>query len=61
MNVVRKKSFLGEFHDQGDAKRIVIRRSLLGHNDTPCRQPAYQPPGVWPPARRDCCFLVTIN
>jgi DNA polymerase III delta prime subunit len=25
----------GEFHDQGDAKWIVIRRSLWGHNDTP--------------------------
>jgi hypothetical protein len=30
----------GEFHEQGDAKWIVIRRSLWGHNDTPCRQPA---------------------
>jgi hypothetical protein len=26
----------GEFHDQGDAKWIVIRTSLWGHNDTPC-------------------------
>jgi hypothetical protein len=24
---------LGKFHDQGDAKWIVIRRSLWGHND----------------------------
>jgi hypothetical protein len=39
----------GEFHDQGDAEWIVIRRSLCGHNDTPCGRPAYQPPGVWPP------------
>jgi hypothetical protein len=31
---------LGEFHDQGDAKWIVIRRLLWGHNDTPCGQPA---------------------
>ena len=30
----------GEFHDQGDAKWIVIRRSLWGHNDTPCGRPA---------------------
>jgi hypothetical protein len=30
----------GEFHDQGDAKRIVIRRSLWGHNNTPCGRPA---------------------
>ena len=28
----------GEFHDQGDAKWIVIRRSLWGHNDTPFRR-----------------------
>jgi hypothetical protein len=27
--------FCGEFHDQGDAKWIVIRLLLLGHNDTP--------------------------
>jgi hypothetical protein len=26
----------GKFHDQGDAEWIVIRRSLWGHNDTPC-------------------------
>jgi hypothetical protein len=26
----------GEFHDQGDAKWIVIRGQLRGHNDTPC-------------------------
>jgi hypothetical protein len=30
----------GEIHDQGDAKWIVIRRSLWGHNDMPCRWPA---------------------
>jgi hypothetical protein len=29
-----------EFHDQGDTKCIVIRRSLWGHIDTPCGQPA---------------------
>jgi hypothetical protein len=30
----------GEFHDQGDAKWIVIRRSLWGLNDPPCGRPA---------------------
>jgi hypothetical protein len=30
----------GGFHDQGDAKWIVIRRSLWGHNDMPCGWPA---------------------
>jgi hypothetical protein len=30
----------GEFHDQGDAEWIVIRRQLRGHNDTPCGWPA---------------------
>jgi hypothetical protein len=30
----------GEFHDQGDAKWIVIRQQLRGHNDTPCGRPA---------------------
>jgi hypothetical protein len=31
---------VGEFHDQADAKWIVIRTSLWGHNDTPCRLPS---------------------
>jgi hypothetical protein len=31
---------VGEFHDQVDAKWIVIRRSLWGHNDMPCGWPA---------------------
>jgi hypothetical protein len=26
---------IGEFHDQGDAKWILNKRSLWGHNDTP--------------------------
>jgi hypothetical protein len=30
----------GKFHDEGDAKRIVIRRSLRGHNDTSFGRPA---------------------
>jgi hypothetical protein len=37
-----KKTFdvlLGKFHDQRDAKRIVIRGQLKGHNDTPFRWP----------------------
>jgi hypothetical protein len=28
------RSFRGGFHDQGDAKWIVIRGQLRGHNDT---------------------------
>jgi hypothetical protein len=32
-------ALLGEFHDQGDAKWIVIRVPLKGHNDTPCGWP----------------------
>ena len=40
-------SVVREFRDQGDAKRIVIRRSLWGHNDTPFG--------------RNGCGLVTIN
>jgi hypothetical protein len=35
----------GDFHDQGDAKWIVIRRSLWGHNDTPCGRSAPGHPG----------------
>jgi hypothetical protein len=31
---------LGEFHDQGDAKWIVIRAPLSGHNDTPFGRPS---------------------
>jgi hypothetical protein len=30
----------GEFHDQGDAKWIVIRRSLWSHNEMPCGRAA---------------------
>jgi hypothetical protein len=30
----------GEFHDQGDANWIVIRRPLWGHNNMPCGWPA---------------------
>jgi hypothetical protein len=31
--------FKGEFCDQGDAKRIVIRGPFSGHNDTPFGRP----------------------
>jgi hypothetical protein len=37
----------GEFQGQADAKWIVIRGPLRGHNDTPCRRPT---PG-WPIGR----------
>jgi hypothetical protein len=30
---------MGVFHDQGEAKWIVIRGQLRGHNDTPCGRP----------------------
>jgi hypothetical protein len=30
---------VGKFHDQGDAKWIVIRGQLWGHNDMPCGRP----------------------
>jgi hypothetical protein len=33
-------TYCGRFHDQGDAKWIVIRRSLWGPNNTPCGRPA---------------------
>jgi hypothetical protein len=54
----------GEFHDQGDAKWIVIRGQLRGHNDTPLGS---QPTAGLSAARglgaiRACLvFLVTIN
>jgi hypothetical protein len=40
VNVVPSSGAGGEFHDQGDAKWIVSRRSLWGHDDMPCGQPA---------------------
>jgi hypothetical protein len=33
----------GEFHDQGDAKWVVIRGQLRGHNDMPFGRPIPQP------------------
>jgi hypothetical protein len=37
----------GEFQGQADAKWIVIRGSLKGHNDTPCGRPTPGRPGGW--------------
>ena len=34
-------SYEGEFHDQGDAKWIVIRGKLRGNNDTPFGRPTF--------------------
>jgi hypothetical protein len=51
---------LGEFHDQGDAKWIVIRRQLRGHNDTPCGQPAPGRPAYWTPAGRIWWFRLLL-
>jgi hypothetical protein len=34
------RSIKGEFHDQGDAKWIVINGPLRGHNNMPCGLPA---------------------
>jgi hypothetical protein len=36
-----EKTFMGEFHDQGDVKWTVIRGQLSGYNDTPCGLPAH--------------------
>jgi hypothetical protein len=35
----QQESKEGKFHDQGDAKWIVFRRPLGGHNETPFGQP----------------------
>jgi hypothetical protein len=38
---------IGNFHDQGDAKWIVISRSLWGPNDTPYGRPGSgRPQGI---------------
>jgi hypothetical protein len=39
-----KMKFKGKFRDQGDAKWIVIRRLLRGHNDTPLGRPTPDQP-----------------
>jgi hypothetical protein len=36
---MRAEGLWGTFHDQGDAKWIVIRRELRGHNNTPFGKP----------------------
>jgi hypothetical protein len=41
---------IGEFHDQGDAKWIAIKRSLWSHNDTTRRRPAPGQPAPRRPA-----------
>jgi hypothetical protein len=62
--------FMGKFHNQGDAKWIVIRGLLRSHNDTlfkrptpgwPISYPGVGPQGDWPPSGRMWCFLITIN
>jgi hypothetical protein len=55
----------GESHDQGGAEWIVIRRSLWGHDDTPCGRPApgrpIGRPGSGRPQGVIGVFLVTID
>jgi hypothetical protein len=48
---------IGDFHDQADAKSIVIRGLLRGHNDMPCGWPI---PGGWLPIRRIYCFQLLL-
>jgi len=47
-------TIIGEFHDQGDAKWIVIREQSRGHNDTPFGRPTpgrpFGRPGIGLPA-----------
>jgi hypothetical protein len=52
----------GEFHDQGDAKLIVIRGQLKGHNDMLAANPqvACWPPGGWPPSGRIWYFKLLL-
>jgi hypothetical protein len=38
--LIYKNQLKGEFHDQGDAKWIVIRGQLRDHNDMPLGRPA---------------------
>jgi hypothetical protein len=46
----------GKFHDQGDAKWVVIRGQLRGHNDTPFEQPT----PVWPIGRPGVAHLQSV-
>jgi hypothetical protein len=65
LNFAKKVLFhKGDFHDQGDAKWIVIRRSLWGHNDTPFGRPTPGRPDGRPGVGRPSGVmggLVTIN
>jgi hypothetical protein len=49
---------VGELHDQGDAKWIVIREQLRDHNDMPFGRP---PAGLSAALKAYLVFLVTIN
>jgi hypothetical protein len=49
----------GKFHDQGDAKWIVIREQLRGHNNTPFGRPT--PPAAYRPPLRRIWWLGTAN
>jgi hypothetical protein len=55
---VTSRGVTGEFHDRGDAKWIVIRRSLWGPNDTPCRRPAPGRPNNRPGLAARSAYLV---
>jgi hypothetical protein len=48
----------GEFHDQGDAKWIVITGQLKGHKDTPLGRPTA--PRGWPPSGRNWWFKLLL-
>jgi hypothetical protein len=51
----------GKCHDQGDAKWIVIRGQLWGHNDTPFGWPTPgRPPRGWPPEGRIWWFKLLL-
>jgi hypothetical protein len=55
---------IGKFHDQGDAKWIVIRRQLRGHNDTcfgwPTPGRPISLPGVGRPSGIFSYYLIVI-
>jgi hypothetical protein len=52
----------GKFHDQGDAKWIVIRGKLRGHNNTPCGRPApSRPIGRQGLAARRAYLVVSVT
>jgi hypothetical protein len=59
-----KTTTAGEFRDQGDAKWMVIRGQLRGHNDTPFGRPTpgrpIGRPGGWPPSEHIWFFLLLL-